>query len=207
MNRPGGPPQAGAPAKGLPERAARWLAEARAAVQADPGAIEDLFPVARRHCGDAPLPGGGPPADEAVRAELLAALPFAEPELSAALGTLYAHGDAAERRGVLHALALLEPRLGPAALPLVEDALRTNDPRLVAAALGGYAARHLAPAVYRQGVLKCVFMGIPLADVAGMNERCDAELVRMLTDFAAERTAAGRQVPPDILPVLEREHG
>jgi hypothetical protein len=195
------------PVNGLPERAARWLAQARAAVQADPSAIGDLFPAARRQCGDAPLPGAGATADEAARAELVAALPFAGPALSAALGQLYACGDAAERRGVLHALTRLEPRLGPAARPLVEDALRTNDPRLVTAALGGYAARHLAPAAYRQAVLKCVFMGIPVAGVPGLNERCDAELVRMLTDFAAERTAAGRPVPPDILSILDREHG
>ena len=57
---------------------------------------------------------------------------------------LYRHGDAAERRAVSCALHLLA--VGDAGvLPLVEDALRTNDTRLVAAAVGPYAAATSTP--------------------------------------------------------------
>ena len=56
------------------------------------------------------------------------------------------------------------------------DALRTNDTRLVAAALGPYAAAHLDGHGWRQGVVKCVFMGVPLDAVADLDERADDEL-------------------------------
>jgi hypothetical protein len=87
-------------------------------------------------------------------------------------------------------------------VPLPQDAIRTNDTRLVAAALGPYAA-HLDPPAWRQAVLKCVFMGVPLSVVDGLDERADAELAGMLASFAEERRAAGRDVPADALAVLE----
>ena len=44
--------------------------------------------------------------------------------------------------------------IGPAALPLVQDALRTNDTRLISGALGPYGAAHLDDHGYR-----CVYYG------------------------------------------------
>ncbi|QUI36182.1 EboA domain-containing protein [Streptomyces alfalfae] len=120
----------------------------------------------------------------------------------ATLARVYGQGTAPERRAVLRALPHLVP--GPEALPLVEDALRTNDTRLVAAAVGPYAARHLAPHDWRHAVLKCLFTGVPVDAVADLPRRArgDRELARMLTDFAGERTAAGRAVPDDLRRVL-----
>ncbi|MFD3496658.1 EboA domain-containing protein [Streptomyces sp. NPDC058676] len=119
-----------------------------------------------------------------------------------ALTRVYAQGTAAERRAVLHALPHLVP--GPDALPLVEDALRTNDTHLLAAAVGPYAARHLPAHHWRHAVLKCLFTGVPVDAVADLDGRADAdaELARMLRDYAAERTAAGRPVPEDLYRVL-----
>ncbi|GAB2713728.1 EboA domain-containing protein [Streptomyces bullii] len=119
-----------------------------------------------------------------------------------ALARVYFQGTADERRAVLHALPHLVP--GPEALPLVEDALRTNDTRLLAAAVGPYAARHLAPHHWRHAVLKCLFTGVSLDHVADLDQRAggDGELARMLGDYAAERTAAGRPVPEDLHRVL-----
>ncbi|MGI5379444.1 EboA domain-containing protein [Streptomyces sp. CA-251387] len=119
-----------------------------------------------------------------------------------ALTRVYFQGTAAERRAVLHALPHLVA--GREALPLVEDALRTNDTRLLAAAVGPYAARHLDPHQWRHAVLKCLFTGVPVATVADLDRRAhrDAELARMLGDYAAERTAAGRPVPEDLHRVL-----
>ncbi|MBI0300951.1 EboA domain-containing protein, partial [Streptomyces sp. PRKS01-29] len=113
---------------------------------------------------------------------------------------LYAHGTGAERRAVLRSLPHLGLFAGPDAVPLVEDALRTNDTRLVAAAVGPYAARHLPPHSWRQAVLKCLFTGVPLTAVADWERRArgDGELGRMLDDYARERTAAGRPVPGDL---------
>ncbi|MEU1935767.1 EboA domain-containing protein [Streptomyces coeruleorubidus] len=120
-----------------------------------------------------------------------------------ALTRVYFQGTADERRAVLHALPHLVS--GPGALPLVEDALRTNDTRLLTAAVGPYAARHLAPHDWRHAVLKCLFTGVPVDRVADLPRRArgDGELARMLGDYAAERTAAGRTVPEDLYRVLD----
>ncbi|MCW6007359.1 EboA domain-containing protein [Micromonospora sp. CPCC 205371] len=176
-----------------------WLDEAGAQVRADPGAIGRLVPAAGRKCGGAPpdeAPGWG--ADVAARAVLLGALPAER--VAAEAGEAYRYGDAAEKRAVLKALPLLP--IGGDAVPLLHDAIRTNDTRLVAAALGPYAT-HLDPPAWRQAVLKCVFMGVPLSAVDGLGERADAELAGMLASFAEERRAAGRDVPADALAVLE----
>lgn len=119
-----------------------------------------------------------------------------------ALTRVYRQGTAEERRAVLHALPHLVP--GPEALPLVEDALRTNDTRLLAAALGPYGARHLPPHLWRHAVLKCLFTGVRIDEVADLTGRArgDTELARMLRAFAEERTAAGRPVPEDLHRVL-----
>ena len=93
---------------------------------------------------------------------------------------------------------------GPDALPIVEDALRTNDTRLVTAAVGPYAARHLDAHNWRDAVLKCLFTGVPLDAVAELPRRARADfaLARMLGDYADERSAAGRPVPEDLYRVL-----
>ncbi|MGW0735670.1 EboA domain-containing protein [Streptomyces sp. NPDC002851] len=118
------------------------------------------------------------------------------------LARLYRQGTAAERRAVL--LSLPHLLSGPEALSLTEDALRTNDTRLVAAAVGPYAADHLDAHTWRHAVLKCLFTGVPVDAVAALEQRArgDAELARMLRDYAAERTAAGRPVPGDLHRVL-----
>ncbi len=131
-------------------------------------------------------------ADRAALARLFPAVGRKWEDVTA----VYNYGDAAERRAVLRALPLLN--LGPGAVPLVLDALRGNDTRLIAAAMGRYAAEHLPIDAWRQAVLKCVLLGIPLAWVAELDKRKDAELIRMMRTFAEERIAAGRPVPPDV---------
>ncbi|WP_052437046.1 EboA domain-containing protein [Georgenia sp. SUBG003] len=63
--------------------------------------------------------------------------------------------------------------------------------------MGPYATAHLDDAAWRHGVLKCLFVGVPLAAVDGLETRRDDELVRMVRAFADERTAAGRDFPAD----------
>ncbi|MDT3397615.1 EboA domain-containing protein, partial [Streptomyces sp. B1866] len=104
-------------------------------------------------------------------------------------------GDSAERRAALRALGPLGA--GPSALPMVATALRTHDPRLVAAALGPYAARYLDAHAWRHGVLTCLHRAIPLRAVAGLARRADTELARMAAAYVRELTSAGRPVPAD----------
>ncbi|ETK30595.1 EboA domain-containing protein, partial [Microbispora sp. ATCC PTA-5024] len=138
-------------------------------------------------------------ADEAARALLLAALP--PEDLTERVAALYAEGTADEKLAVLKALPLLP--VGAEAVPLLRDAIRTNDARLLRAALGR-SARHLDQAAWRQAVLKCVFTGVPLDGVHGLDDRADAELAVMLAGLAAERAAAGRAVPADAAALLDR---
>ncbi|MFY1578067.1 EboA domain-containing protein [Verrucosispora sp. WMMD703] len=176
-----------------------WLATALDRVATDPTAIARFFPAAGRRCGRHDLPDlPGWTADEAARAVLLASLPTDHAEQAE---ILYRTGDAAEKRAVLKALPLLP--IGAAGVALLHDAIRTNDTRLVAAALGPYA-RHLDPSAWRQAVLKCVFTGVPLAVVADLDTRADGELAEMLAALAAERRAAGRSMPADATELLDR---
>ncbi|MFF9166087.1 MULTISPECIES: EboA domain-containing protein [unclassified Streptomyces] len=180
----------------LPGAARAWLDQALDEAAAHPGAHGPIsvwelrLAEAGRRCG--------PEHAAAARALILAA---ARPAPDA-LARVYHQGTAEERLAVLRAL----PRLvtGPEALPLVEDALRTNDTRLLAAAVGPYAAVHLAPHAWRHAVLKCLFTGVRVDAVADLDRRAagDSELARMLRDYAAERTAAGRAVPGDLHRVL-----
>jgi hypothetical protein len=177
-----------------------WLADALGRVAAEPATVALLFPQAGRRCGRGPLPGApGWTVDEAARTLLLAALPADAAAAEAA--ALYRYGDAAEKRAVLKALPLLD--IDDAGVPLLHDAIRTNDTRLVCAALGPYA-RRLDDAAWRQGVLKCVFMGVPLAEVHGLDDRADGELAVMLAGLSAERAAAGRAMAADAADLLAR---
>lgn len=194
----------------LDPAARAWLDEAVARIADRPAAVRALFPAARRRSGRARLDTRWT-VDEAARAVLLTALPLSGQPLAEELAGLFRHGDPAEQRAVLRALHLFTgPRdgdsspepLGDLALPLVREALRGNDGSVIEAALGPYGAARLPDAEYRQAVLKCVFHEIALDRIAGLAARADAELARMLADFAHERVAAGRDVPADIWPVV-----
>ncbi|MDI1465031.1 TIM barrel protein [Catellatospora sp. KI3] len=163
-------------------RAAQWLGDALARVRRDPAALAVLLPAARRHVG----------ADgaEGARIRLLQAT-LLSPEQAT---DLYRYGDNDEKRAVLRAWPSAE---------LLRDALRSNDTRLVAAALG-QGAELLSDAEWRQAVLKSVFMGLPLAQVHDLDRRADAELGRMLDGLRREREAAGRTMPADAVRLLER---
>lgn len=181
----------------------RWLDDAARQVAADPGRLPVLFPAVGRAVGRGPLdPGGdgGDPwswtVDDAARCRLLLS---GGPPAHHQLPDLYRHGDSAERRGVLRGLEVLDLD-PPRARALVEDALRGNEPALVAAALGPAGLALLDPAARRQAVLKCLFLELappPLTDV-------DAELSRMLAGYALERVCAGRDVPAALWPLVER---
>ncbi|MEU4624914.1 EboA domain-containing protein [Actinoplanes sp. NPDC023801] len=166
-----------------------WLTEAVAKVSDNPASIVRLFAAAGRHHR---------PADQARKRLLLALPPEAVPHWA---DDLYRHGDAAEKLAVLEALPELP--LGAEAVPLLHDALRTNDTRLIAAAVGPYA-RHLDQHAWRHAVLKCVFVGVPLEKVDNLDQRADRELAAMVSALRAEREAAGRRLPDDAHRLLER---
>lgn len=205
-----------------------WLTSALAEVARDPDSITRAFAFAARRVGRAPRRPDADPSgvvhgtvDDAARAALVVALAEAVgtgPDCAERLVSLYRQGDAAERRGVLRGLDALTERgslggsdtdshtdtdaavapLVAAGLDLAADALRTNDPSLVAAAVGPFGARYLDQHTWRHAVLKLVFQGVSLTAASGLAARADDELGRMARDFAAERRAAGREVPTDL---------
>lgn len=160
-------------------RVSQWLGEARTAGEA--GLAAQLAAAGRRV---------GRANAETARIRLLQSFQLSPQTLS----DLYRYGDNDEKRAILRACPQPE---------LLRDALRSNDSRLVAAALGPGAAQ-LADAEWRQGVLKAVFMGLPLAHVHGLAQRADPELGRMLDGLRKEREAAGRAMPADAISLLER---
>jgi hypothetical protein len=183
-----------------------WLEDAVAEVAAQPAAIRMRFPSVGREVGREPLDPDGDPddvhawtVDDAARTLLLTAL---GPAVADELADLYRYGDAAERRGLLRALPYLE--IGEDAIRLVDDAIRSNDTRLIAAALGPYATAYLDPDGYDQAVLKCVFVGVPISPLDGLSERATPEGARMLAAFVHERVAAGRDVPAEVWRVIDR---
>ncbi|HTZ45147.1 MAG TPA: EboA domain-containing protein [Jatrophihabitans sp.] len=194
-----------------------WTVRAEAAIRREPTAIGELFPAAGREVGRRPLDPEGDPAgliagteDDRARSRLVAVLVEAAPDQAAAeLAELYRYGDDAERRGVLRGLSVLtdpSEAVVEAGRALVQDALRANDTRLVAAAMGPFAGAWLDQHAWRHGVLKCLFTGVPLAAVAALDERRDAELIRMVAGLAEERAAAGRTVPDDAIALLQKEN-
>ncbi|KWX10894.1 hypothetical protein TR74_00915 [Carbonactinospora thermoautotrophica] len=56
-------------------------------------------------------------------------------------------------------------------------------------------------------MLKCLLLGIPLAEVHGLRERADPPLARMLADFVHERLLAGQEVPPEVWSLLDAYPG
>ncbi|MGW1626590.1 hypothetical protein [Streptomyces sp. NPDC002172] len=111
----------------------------------DPHVIEELFPEVGSCCGQARLNGTWT-ADEAARVLLLFTLPLGGHELAGLLAGIYQRGGGTERRAVLRALDVLDSEerylsghaLGDAALPLVQQALTSEDVALVEAAIGPY---------------------------------------------------------------------
>jgi hypothetical protein len=187
--------------------AREWLDQVRRDVRRDPGAIATIFPAVGRHVGRAPVDPDTRPGDfhawtldAAARTMLLVALGSA---VNGQLTALYRHGDSSERRGVLRALPFL-PVEDAVGVPIVEDALRANDLYLIAAALSPYAFARLNDAAVAQAILKCVFVGVPLSGLAGIDQRVTPDVAGMLARYVHERVAAGRDVPDEVWPLIDR---
>jgi len=195
-----------------------WLADATRTLEANPQKISLLFASAGRGVGRTPVDPEGDPlgilggtVDDHARAALIKTL--AAPPVDASIGEtvteLYRRGDDAERRGVLYGLNALardglpdDSPLVAAGREVVADALRTNDPRVVAASMGSFSGTHLDQYSWRHGVLKLIFMDVTLDVVDGLTDRHDEELGRMAEAFATERRAAGRPVSDDVLRLI-----
>jgi len=80
------------------------------------------------------------------------------------------------------------------------DGIRTNMAGVFAAIAhhNPYPADFFTDPQWNQMVLKALFIGLPLHPIYGLDARANADLARMLIDYARERTAAHRPVSPEL---------
>ena len=207
----------------LAEPAASWLRDAASELAglglSDPAArqtVQIRYSQAVRHAPRQPLaltefesavlararPGldcSGWTLDQAARAALLAALPGkAAAALVTTIDQIAAAADLHELIALYQALPLLpQPKRWAAR---AAEGVRSNM-RVVFAAVATanpYPAEHLDDEAWNQLVLKCLFVGEPLFRVVGLDERRNPELTEMLVDYADERWAAKRPIPPGL---------
>ena len=197
--------------------AGAWFAEATGeAVSGTRERLLQLYTGVSRQLGHPPLAlgvlSGFPPPtaagltidhwtiEDAARLALLMARSegMAPDEFAADALACYELGDAREQQSWLKAVVLLPSP--EHYLPYVIDACRTNIlPQFEAVACENpYPEQYFPERNFNQVVMKALFNRVSLARIVGLARRANAELARMATDFAAERTAAGRAVPDDI---------
>jgi len=202
--------------RGCPAERYAWLEEAVARIHGSDDSANELAmlsAMARRKMGECPLPeslpvlatlAGPVHLDYWTTAELarvvliLSATEVTADDGVAAIEFLFRQGDETERATIARGLALFDN--GARLKHLIAEAGRANSLQLVAAVSlhNPYPQAHYTEREFNQLVLKNLFMGQPIAQIAGLEERANAELSRMCEDYFDERTAAGREVPCDI---------
>ena len=116
---------------------------------------------------------------------------------------IFRRGETAERVGLLRSLCLLPD--APRFKELAAEACRSHVQDVLEALFceNAFVAAHSDELAFNQVIMKAMFVGIPLARIPGWESRVNAELLRMSQDFAAERRAAGRPVPDDVVRIAD----
>jgi hypothetical protein len=111
---------------------------------------------------------------------------------------LFYKGDSDERVVVLRCLSLL-PDASQYEL-VATDAVRSHVQGVFEAIAceNPYPSRFFGDLAFNQLVMKAYFTLVPVNRIVGLEQRRNPELTRMALDFAAERRAASRSLPPDL---------
>lgn len=137
--------------------------------------------------------------DQTVRTLLLLELPHEDPvAFRTVLDKLFSAGEVRELVALYQALPLLpHPELHR---ERAAEGIRTNMKAIFCAVAHNnpYPAEQLDQNSWNQMILKCLFIGVPLDPVVGIDGRSNPKLARMLCDYAHERWAAGRVVSPEL---------
>ena len=181
-----------------------WLDEQVLRVAALPSALPVAVGLASRRLGKAPLRTDasdlrGWSVDQAARVLLMLASFASAPEsFPARLDALFRAGEIGEQIALLRGLPLYplpEKLLATAgegirsAMQPIFEAVAHNSP---------YPAEQFSDPMWNQMVVKALFIGARLAPIQGLDARRNADLARMLVDYAHERWAAGRSVSPEL---------
>ena len=137
--------------------------------------------------------------DQAARTLLLLRLPSEDgPAFQATVEKLFGAADVNELIALYQSLPLLpHPELFVAR---AAEGLRTS----IDAVFNAVALRNPFPGDYfdqsswNQMILKAVFVGSPLHLIQQIDQRANADLARMLSDYAHERWAAQRDITPEL---------
>jgi len=137
--------------------------------------------------------------DQAARVLLvLSSFRGDEAAFAADLDRLFASADIGEQIALLRGLplfpaaALLLPRATEgvrSAMQPVFEAVAHRNP---------YPRERFSDAQWNQMAVKTLFIGSRLAPIQGLDARRNADLARMLIDYADERRAAGRSISPEL---------
>ena len=204
-------------ARQLPAEAAAWLQKSDAQVQSSCKDADLYLAVSlvTRKLGKADLvlsdadlrdanavrPGWDPrgwSADQAARVLLVLALEQDAPRLARGLDQLCNSADVSELVAFYRGLPLYPD---PARyLARATEGLRTNIKGVFEAIAlrNPYPSEQFPQAAWNQMVLKALFVGSALWPIVGLDRRANAELARMLSDYAHERWSAGRPVSPEL---------
>lgn len=137
--------------------------------------------------------------DQVVRTLLILTYPSGdEKAYGATLDQLFSTGEVGELVALYQALPLLPNP--PAHALRAAEGIRSNIKAVFCAVAQNnpYPSEQLSDAQWNQMILKCLFIGVSLRPVIGVEERANAPLMGMLIDFAHERRAAHRPVPAEL---------
>lgn len=146
-------------------------------------------------------------ADQAARALLMLALPAPDPAPWLTTLDRCFHAGTIEELVALYQTLPLLPHQQLLDLRAAEGVRNAMTPVFAAVALDNpFPAERLADGAFNQMVLKGFFNGLDSRRIVGLDRRRNAELGRMLANYACERRLASRPVDP-ALPPLARACG
>ncbi len=204
-------------ARQLPAEAAVWLEKSAAQIQSS-GRDADLYlavSLVTRKVGKADMvlsdadlrdanatrPGWDPrdwSADQSARVLLVLALEQDPQRLARALDQLCNSADVSELVAFYRGLPVYPDP--PRYVARATEGLRTNIKGVFEAIAlrNPYPSEQFTQAAWNQMVLKALFVGSALWPIVALDRRANAELARMLSDYAHERWSAGRPVSPEL---------
>ncbi|MFA5899259.1 MAG: EboA domain-containing protein, partial [Hyphomicrobium sp.] len=133
-----------------------------------------------------------------------------EASFAGCLEKLARSGEIGEQIALLRGLPLYPRPL--ALLPLASEGIRSAMQPIYEAVAhrSPYPAENFTEAMWNQMVVKALFIGSTLTPIQRLDERRNADLARMLADYAHERWAANRDVKPELWrcigPFAEPDH-